>query len=209
MSEIYLISHTPDESVKNLKVCEIEFCKFSVDLSKFEALVITSKNSIKALKFNQIPLANLEVFSIGEGTTKEALNFGFKGIYTAKNSHGNEFAYEILPFLKNKKTLFLKAKKTVSDVAGILATNGINLTLVVAYENTFLDLDSSLKPPLKSTLIFTSPSNVEGFLRNFSIDESYKLIAIGNATAKLLEKYQNLTISKTQNIKECIKLAKI
>ena len=54
MDEIYLISHTQNQAVKNLKVCEIEFLKFSVDLSKFEALVITSKNSIKALKFNNI-----------------------------------------------------------------------------------------------------------------------------------------------------------
>ena len=54
MDEIYLISHTQNKAVKNLKVCEIEFLKFSVDLNKFEALVITSKNSIKALKFNNI-----------------------------------------------------------------------------------------------------------------------------------------------------------
>ncbi|EPH10357.1 hypothetical protein HMPREF9309_00136 [Campylobacter ureolyticus ACS-301-V-Sch3b] len=209
MDEIYLISHTQNKAVKNLKVCEIEFLKFSVDLNKFEALVITSKNSIKALKFNNIKKANLKVFSIGDGSTKEALEYGFSDIYTAKNSHGNEFANEIASFLKGKKTLFLKAEKTVSDVGEILIENGAILTKITAYKNNFLNLDKSLKPPLGSILIFSSPSNVEGFIKNFGkIDESYKVVAIGNATAKLLSSHKNLIISQKQSIDECLKLAK-
>ena len=209
MDEIYLISHTQNQAVKNLKVCEIEFLKFSVDLSKFEALVITSKNSIKALKFNNIKKVNLKVFSIGDSSTKEALKYGFSDIYTAKNSHGNEFANEIASFLKDKKTLFLKAEKTVSDVGGILIKNGAILTKITAYKNNFLNLDESLKPPLGSILIFSSPSNVEGFIKNFGkIDESYKVVVIGNATAKLLSSHKNLIISKKQSIDECLKLAK-
>lgn len=209
MDEIYLISHTQNQAVKNLKVCEIEFLKFSVDLSKFEALVITSKNSIKALKFNNIKKVNLKVFSIGDGSTKEALKYGFSDIYTAKNSHGNEFANEIASFLKGKKTLFLKAEKTVSDVGGILIKNGAILTKITAYKNNFLNLDESLKPPLGSILIFSSPSNVEGFIKNFGkIDESYKVVVIGNATAKLLSSHKNLIISQKQSIDECLNLAK-
>ncbi|MCZ6150199.1 uroporphyrinogen-III synthase [Campylobacter ureolyticus] len=209
MDEIYLISHTQNQAVKNLKVCEIEFLKFSVDLSKFEALVITSKNSIKALKFNNIKKVNLKVFSIGDGSTKEALKYGFSDIYTAKNSHGNEFANEIASFLKGKKTLFLKAEKTVSDVGGILIKNGAILTKITAYKNNFLNLDESLKPPLGSILIFSSPSNVEGFIKNFGkIDESYKVVVIGNATAKLLSTHKNLIISEKQSIDKCLKLAK-
>lgn len=209
MDKIYLISHTQNQAVKNLKVCEIEFLKFSVDLSKFEALVITSKNSIEALKFNNIKKVNLKVFSIGDGSTKEALKYGFSDIYTAKNSHGNEFANEIASFLKDKKTLFLKAEKTVSDVGGILIKNGAILTKITAYKNNFLNLDESLKPPLGSILIFSSPSNVEGFIKNFGkIDESYKVVVIGNATAKLLSSHKNLIISEKQSIDKCLKLAK-
>lgn len=209
MSEIYLVSHTPKKDVKNLKVCKIEFLDFSVDLSKFEALVVTSKNSIKALKSNNINLVNLRVYSIGDGTTKEALSYGFKDIYTAKNSHGNDFADEIAPFLKGKKTLFLKAFKTVSDVGGILIKKGAILTQITAYKNVFLSLDKNLKPPFGSILVFSSPSNVEGFIKNFGkIDESYKVISIGNATAKLLKTHPNLIISNKQNIDECLNLAK-
>lgn len=207
---IYLVSHTKfdDKSVEHLRVCGIDFNKFSVDLSKFDALVLTSKNSIKALKFNQILSSNLDVFSIGEGSTKEALNFGFTKIYTAKNSHGDEFASEITPLLKGKKTLFLRAKDVVSDVAGILKIGGINLKEITAYENIFLNLQKDLKPPKNSIIIFTSPSNVEGFLRNYELDESYKVITIGKKTAKKLQNFPNLIVSESQNIKDCIDIAK-
>ncbi|ASM40185.1 uroporphyrinogen-III synthase [Campylobacter sp. RM12327] len=207
---IYLVSHTKfdDKSVKHLQVCEIKFHKFNIDLSKFDALVITSKNSIKSLKFNSINLANLEVFSIGEGSTKEALNFGFSEIYTAKNSHGDEFANEIAPLLKDKKPLFLRAKEVVSDVFVILKNGGVNLTEIIAYENVFLNLANDLKPPKNSIIIFTSPSNVNGFLRNFELDASYKIIAIGKKTAISLKNFSNIIVSKTQSIEDCIEIAK-
>lgn len=204
---IYLVSHTTNSRAKHLKVCEIKFSKFDANLSCFDALVITSKNSVKALKFNNINLENLKVFSIGDGSTKEAYSFGFKDIYTAKNSHGIEFAYEIAPMLKKHKTLFLRAKETVSNVGEILEKSGVNLTQIIAYENSFLNLDKNLKPPFGSILIFTSPSNVDGFLKNFEINDGYKLVAIGKETAKKLKNYQNLVISDKQNVDECINLA--
>lgn len=206
---IYLISHTSSsrKEVRNLRVCQIEFLKFSLDLGNFKALVLTSKNSVKALEFNEILPKNLEVFSIGSGTSDAARNFGFSEVYTAKNAHGEEFAKEIAPLLKGKKTLFLKALKTVSNVGEILRSKAVSLTEIVAYENKFLKLNVSQKPPINSTLIFTSPSNVLAFLENFSLDESYRVVAIGKATAKELKFHPNLIVSEFQNIDKCIDLA--
>lgn len=212
MENIFLISHTKCENIRQINVCEIKFCKFSVDLSEFDALVITSKNSINALKFNGILPTNLDIFAIGKSSAKSAKEFGFSQIYTAKNSHGDEFSAEISPFLIHKKTLFLRAKTVVSNVSEILAKNGVNLRQIVAYENQILTLskDEILAqiPPKNSVLIFTSPSNVQGFLHNFRIDKSYKLIAIGKASAKMLENFPNLIVSSSQNILDCVKIAR-
>lgn len=203
---IYLVSNTPNSQVKNLKVCQIEFFKFNVDLGEFEALIITSKNAIKAILNNKIKLnLDLDVFAIGEASAKACKEAGFKNIYIAKNSHGIEFAQEILPLLKDKKTLFIKAKETVSDIAGKL--NDINLTSIIGYENRYLNLEPNLAPPPHSTLIFTSPSNVKGFIKNFGWDKSYKAVSIGNATYEALKPYSNSKKSKKQDINECIKLA--
>ena len=66
MRKIYLVSNTKtaDESVVNLSVSKIKFLKFEINLSEFDALVATSKNAFKALKFNGILPINLPVFAI-------------------------------------------------------------------------------------------------------------------------------------------------
>ena len=206
---IYLVgSNLEFEGVKTLVLNEIKFNKFSVNLAEFDALVLTSKNSVNALKFNQILPASLQICSIGDGTSRAASEFGLAQIYTAQNAHGNDFAAEIAPFLKNKKTLFLRARETASNVGEILRESGVNLTQIIAYENVFKPLNEEQKPPKNSVIIFTAPSAVRNFTRNFGWDESYKAVAIGLTTAKELEIFTSPAVSAQQNINSCVSLAK-
>lgn len=48
--DIYLLNSTPFEGIKNLVLNEIIFYDFSINLTEFDALIITSKNVLKALK---------------------------------------------------------------------------------------------------------------------------------------------------------------
>jgi len=206
---IYLVgSNLEFEGVKTLVLNEIKFNKISVNLAEFDALVLTSKNSVNALKFNQISPANLQIYSIGDGTSRAAGEFGFAQIYTAKNAHGNDFAAEIAPFLKGKKILFLRARATASSVGEILRENGVNLMQIIAYENVFKPLKEEQKPPKNSVIIFTAPSAVRNFTQNFGWDESYKAVAIGLTTAKELEIFTSPAVSAQQNINSCVSLAK-
>ncbi|WP_086256808.1 uroporphyrinogen-III synthase [Campylobacter vicugnae] len=208
---IYLISNTAfnDESIRQLKLCKIKFNLFSVDLSSFDALIVTSKNSINALKFNSIALTDILVFTIGKATALACKEFGFTQIYEAKNSHGDEFGVEILNSLRDKKVLFIKAKETVSNLDIYFSQNGIDITVVDGYENLILNPNDIKKPEPNSTIIFTSPINVRAFIQNFGWDKSYQAVAIGKATAAALSNYcDNVIVSNTQNLKSCIELAK-
>lgn len=207
---IYLISNTlsDDNSVVNLQVCQIKFNKFNINLNEFDTLVLTSKNAINSLKFSGVEPADLRVFSIGDATTLAARDFGFCDIIQAKNSHGLEFGDEILPNLIGKKVLYIRARETVSNLSNFFSQNGVNLTTIVGYENAILSLDESLKPPKSSIIVFASPKNVDGFVQNFGWDSSYKAVAIGNTTAKSLNKFTTSIISKTQSLDECLNLAK-
>ena len=176
-------------------------------MGEFDSIIITSKNAIKALEFNQISLnLNTQIYAIGEASYEEAKKFGFKNIYLAKNSHGSEFAREILPFLK-VKALYLKAKETVSNLDKFLLQNGVNLSVITAYENVELNLPNSAKPPKNLVLIFTSPKNVKSFVRNFGWDESYKAVSIGNTTAQILKDFCEPKICEIQSINSAINLA--
>ena len=210
MRKIYLVSNTKtaDKSVVNLSVSKIEFLKFEINLSEFDALVATSKNAFKALKFNEISvLENLPVFAIANSCAAVAREFGFSEIYTGQNAHGDDFAREILPLLKGKKVLYLKGKDSASNFLEILQDGGVNIKAVIAYENVLNPCKMELKPPKNSILIFASPMNVRNFLANFGWDESYQTISIGKVTAKEL-KFTTPIVSQNQDINACIALAK-
>ena len=210
MRKIYLVSNTKtaDESVVNLSVSKIEFLKFEINLSEFDALVATSKNAFNALKFNEISaLENLPVFAIASGCAAAAKGLGFSEIYTGQNAHGDDFAREILPLLKGKKVLYLKGKDSASNFLEILQDGGVNIKAVVAYENVLNPCKMELKPPKDSILIFASPINVRNFLSNFGWDESYQTISIGKVTAKELN-FTKPLVSQSQDINACIALAK-
>lgn len=207
---IYLVSNTPysDNDIVWLNLCKIRFFNFNVNLSKFDAIIVTSKNSINALKFNSIALADILVFAIGKATALACKEFGFKQIYEAKNSHGSEFGAEILEKLYGKKVLFIKAKETVSNLDIYFSQNGIDITVVDGYENLILYPNDIKKPESNSTIIFTSPMNVRAFIQNFSWNDSYQAVAIGKATASTLASYCTPIISNSQSLKSCIELAK-
>ncbi|WP_086242733.1 uroporphyrinogen-III synthase [Campylobacter devanensis] len=207
---IYLISNTPfdDESVEQISLCDIKFNKFNIDLSEFDALIVTSKNGINSLKFNSIILADILVFAIGKATTLSCREFGFTQIYEAQNSHGSEFGAEILEKLYGKRVLFIKAKETISNLDIYFNQNGIDISVIDGYENLVLKKDISSKPKSNSILIFTSPINVRAFIQNLGWDDSYKAVAIGKATAQALKPYTDPIISKSQTIKDCVELAK-
>ena len=210
MRKIYLVSNTKtaDESVVNLSVSKIEFFKFDLNLSEFDALVATSKNVFNALKFNEInALENLPVFAIASSCAAAAREFGFSEIYTGQNAHGDDFAREILPLLNGKKVIYLKGKDSASNFLEILQDGGVNIKAVIAYENVLNPCKMELKPPKNSILIFASPINVRNFLANFGWDESYQTISIGKVTAKEL-KFSTPLVSQSQDINACIALAK-
>ncbi|WP_235604527.1 uroporphyrinogen-III synthase [Campylobacter fetus] len=206
---IYLVSNTPYnlDEVINLKVCEIVFYKFNLNLNDFDAVVFTSKNGVNALKFNNIKCENLDTFAISDSTAQACKEFGFKRIFEGFYAHGNEFAKEIFPLLKGKKVLYVSAKDTVSGLSSFLQSNGVDINSLIAYENRLLKLNLK-KPENGSTIIFTSPKNVEGFLSNFGWNDSYKAIAIGKTTAKALNFVTKAIISPTQQISECVNVAK-
>lgn len=207
---IYLVSNTPysDKDIVWLNLCKIRFFNFNVNLSKFDAIIVTSKNSINALKFNSIALIDILVFAIGKATALACKEFGFTQIYEAKNSHGSEFGAEILEKLYSKKVLFIKAKETISNLDIYFSQNGIDITVVDGYENLILYPNDIKKPEPNSTIIFTSPMNVRAFIQNFSWNDSYQAVAIGKATASTLASYCTPIISNSQSLKSCIELAK-
>ena len=108
--------------------------------------------------------------------------------------------------LQNKKVLYIKASKTVSNIVDILKENSIDIEELISYKTSCLKSKKILEN--NSVFIFTAPSSVECFFKNYKWNDSYKAIVIGKTTANYLPKNINYIISEKTSIDECIKLAK-
>ncbi|MCG3676564.1 uroporphyrinogen-III synthase [Aliarcobacter butzleri] len=206
MKKIYLLNEQKHEDVENLEVFQIEYIKSDVDLKKYDALVFTSKNGVKAINsFNQ-DWKNIPSYAIAQKTANTIIKLGGVVEFIGNSGHGNDFAYELKNVLKDKKVLYVKALKTVSNLPNILKENGIFLDEIIAYKTSCKKSNIILEE--NSIFIFTSPSSVECFFKQYSWKNSYKAIVIGKTTAEFLPSNINYEISSQTSVEECIKLAK-
>lgn len=205
---IYLFSDKAYEGVVHLPLLKIVFDPTPIDLEKFDAIVFTSKNSVKALEQNGSLWREKEAYAIGEGTASCITHLRGNLVFTCKDSYGDAFAKALMPLLHTKRVFFPRAKEVVSSLFEILHVNGIAIEERVVYETLCHEYPSSSAPSKNAKLIFTSPSTVHGFLHNFTWDESYTAIAIGEKTAQALPLHVKSHIAPSQSIEACIALAK-
>ena len=206
MSKIYLLNDQKYQDIENLDVFGIEYISSNIDLSAYDALIFTSKNAIYSLdSFNKI-WKNIPAYAIAPKTANIIEKLGGKLVFTGETSHGDEFANELILKLKDKKVLYIKALKTVSNLVEILKTNKIDIKELVTYKTSCKKSNIILED--NSIFIFTSPSSVECFFKQYTWNNTYKAIVIGKTTANYLPANINYKISSITSIEECIKLAK-
>jgi len=204
---IYLLSDSYHEGVINLPQIKVTCKNVSLDLSSYDALIFSSKNGVKSMSQINKNWKNIPSFAIGGPTADAIIKFGGRVEYIAKNSYGDDFAKELIPKLQRKKVLFVRAKKVLSKLENILRKSGIDLTSQIVYETTCRDKTDE-KIEKNSIFIFTSPSTIECFFKNYEWHDSYKAVCIGDITAKAMPQGVSLFVSKSQTIATCIELAK-
>ncbi|MFA6788472.1 MAG: uroporphyrinogen-III synthase [Arcobacteraceae bacterium] len=208
MSDIYLLNDIQIKGIKNIPLLGIRFLPQEIDVLQYDALVFTSKNAVYSLDSFNTQWKKVPSFVIASKTAKVVESLAGNVAFVGNSGHGNEFARELIPVLKNKKVLYVKAKKVVSNLAGLLKENNIVVDEIIAYETACNALVNPEIPAKNSVIIFSSPSTIECFFDNFVWDESYKAVVIGQTTANFLPKNIRYVVSKTTSIEDCIALAK-
>lgn len=207
MSKIYLLSNQKYDAVENLEVFKIEYIPSEIDFSIYDALIISSKNAIYSLNSFTKDWKNIPCYAIAEKTAKVIKEEGGLIEFVGSSGHGNDFAKEILPLVKNKKVLYVRALKVVSNIFQILKDNDISINQAITYKTV---CNENLNKIIEnnSVIIFTSPSSIKCFFNKYTWDSSYKAIVIGNTSAKYMPKNIKFEVSSKTSIEECIKLAK-
>lgn len=201
---IYILSDKKVQNSKNLAVIEIEFLKKEIDLKEFDFIIFTSQNGVLALDSLNSEWKKTPSFAIGKATAKKIVDLNGNLIYTSISSHGDSFASEIISIIKDKKVLYIRAKKVASNLVSILRESNIHIVDKILYETKCSECDKLNKPEKDSYIIFSSPSTIECFFKCFEWDSSYKAVAIGKTTAKHIPKNVEFLVSPIQTLKGCV-----
>ncbi len=206
MSKIYLLNDIKYEGVENLNTFGIKYISSDIDISKYDALIFTSKNAIYSLASFNNTWQEIPSYAIASKTANIINKHNGNVVFTGVSSNGNDFAKELIPRLKNKNVLYVRAFKTVSNLVQILKENNINIEELITYKTSCLKSNKFLED--NSVFIFSSPSSIECFFKNYTWNNSYKAITIGKTTSEYLPNNIEYIMSKETSIDECIKLAK-
>ncbi|WP_041600236.1 uroporphyrinogen-III synthase [Helicobacter acinonychis] len=218
MREIVWVHSQRIAPYKTLILNGLHYYPLELNVNPFNALIFTSKNAVFSLleTLKHSPklkiLQNIPAYALSEPTAKTLQDHHFKIAFIGKKAHGKEFAKEIIPLLKGKSVLYLRAKDIASSLDTILLEHGINLKQAVVYENKLKHLtlseQNALKPKENSILIFTAISHAKAFLHYFGFLKTHTAISIGNTTAQYLqERGIQSYIAKKPSLEACLDLA--
>jgi uroporphyrinogen-III synthase len=207
-ASIYLLSPTPREGVHHLPMIRFETIPQNIDFSRYDGLILTSKQGVKALdEVSGGAWRTLPAAAIGEMTAAEIRARGGKVLYVATKAYGDVLARELGTRFPRFRWLYPRPKVVVSKIAADLSAAGVSVEEKVIYETVCVDYDEAKKPEAGAVLIFTSPSIVKCFLKNFGWEDRWKAVAIGRKTAEAFEKGIEVHTSASPSIDDAISLA--
>lgn len=204
---IYILNDKKVKWAKNIQVIKIETIKVDIDFSQYDAVIFTSKNAVHSINSYNKEWKSRPLYVIAPQTAKVASNLGGKIKYVSRQKHGDEFAAELVPILKNKKVLYIRGSKVVSNLVETLNSNNIICDEAIVYETVCVEFKKKIKLPKNSLIIFSSPSTIECFLKNALWDDSYKAISIGHTTKRYFPPHITPVVSDTTSLDSCVKKA--
>lgn len=204
---IYLLSPEPKSSTLALPMIQFKTLAEEIDFSLADTLMFTSKQAVKTAESVNPSWKKLPCLSIGSATTKQIENLGGSVMHQPESFYANTLSQDIIAKFKDKNILYLRPKEVSFDSKRFLKNAGLHLEEKVIYETTCITYETKDAPLENAILIFTSPSTIRCFFKNFSWDETYTAVVIGKATHKHLPGHVPYKVAKEPTIEACIEMA--
>ncbi len=207
-SAIYLLSPTPKEDTIALPMIDFTVTADQIDFAQYDTLIFTSKQAVVCADKIDVSWKNYPCIAIGSATKKQIEDLGGEVIYQPSSFYGEQLSRDIASFFRERKLLYLRPKEVSFDSKTFLNKEGIDLGEQIIYETSCILYTSKEKPVAGAIIIFTSPSTIHCFLKNFKWDESYTAVVIGNATKVHLPMHAKYVVADEPLISACILKAK-
>ncbi|WP_232087505.1 uroporphyrinogen-III synthase [Sulfurovum sp. ST-21] len=204
---IYLLSPVQREGTVFLPMIGFTTVAETIDFSGIDTLMFTSKQAVKVADQIDQKWKEYPSIAIGNATKKQIEDLGGEVIYQPQHFYGEVLSQDIAMFFRERKILYLRPNEVSFDAKTFLAKQGIRLFEQIIYETTCVKYDKEDMPQKDAVIIFTSPSTIHCFFRNFSWDPSYTAVVIGEATKVHLPKGARYAVAKEPLIASCIEKA--
>ncbi|MFA5234715.1 MAG: uroporphyrinogen-III synthase [Sulfurimonas sp.] len=205
--KIYLFATSKSKDAINIKSLDVRFLKPDIDFSKYNYLIITSKQTVKALEqYDRKDFINIPALCVSLKTANLYKEFGGK-VLDVGDGYGDNLAKNIKEYSNETKWLYLRAELIASDFVQKCKDGGYEIDEKILYVSECSKEILDVRVSDDSTLIFTSPSSIECFLKNNTIHPNAKVIVIGTTTANYLPDGINYIISQNTSIESCVELA--
>lgn len=205
---IYLLSPTSKEGTIALPMIEFATTAEFIDFSHCDTLMFTSKQAVVTADKIDHSWKDYPCVAVGPATKKQIEDLGGRVVYYPKSFYGDTLSRDIVQLFRDKKLLYLRPKEISFDSKDFLGKKGIILEEQIIYETSCIRYSSEEKPLRGAVIIFTSPSTIHCFLKNFKWDESYTAVVIGTATKAHLPSGAKYVMADEALIESCIEKAK-
>jgi len=207
MKPIYLFSISSHPDAISVNSLAIKFLKPSIDFSKYDYLIVTSKQTSEALKqYETQEYIDKKALCVSVASASSFESLGGTVLDTGAG-YGDNLVDKIKSYPKEKKWLYLRAKVVASDFVEVCKSDGYDIDEEIVYESECSQQILDVDVEDKSILIFTSPSSLSCFLKTHKISKKSKVIVIGKTTAKAVPKEIEYILSKETTIDSCMEIA--
>ena len=207
MKPIYLFSISSHPNAISVNSLAIKFLKPSIDFSKYDYLIVTSKQtseSLKQYKTQDYIDKNALCVSVASAASFESLG---GSVLDIGGGYGDNLVDKIMSYPKSTKWLYLRAKVVASDFVEVCKNDGFNIDEKIVYESDCSQEILDVEVEDESILVFTSPSSLNCFLKTHKISKKSKVIVIGKTTAKAVPKNTEYILSNETTIDSCMEIA--
>ena len=205
---IYLLSPHAKEGCTHLPMIAFSIMEQTLTFEGYELLMFTSKQAVISAEKLNPNWKEIPCLAIGSATAKQIEALGGIVQYQPKSFYGETLSRDIVTKFREKKILYLRPKEVSFDSKNFLKKEGIGLDEKIIYETSCINYVAEDKPDKNAIIIFTSPSTIYCFLKNFEWDESYMAVVIGEATKKHLPVNARYEVADTPLIDACITKAR-
>ena len=191
----------------HVPILNTTFLQPKINFSDYDAIVLTSKQAVRALNKISSAWKKIPALSIASKTEEMVQNSGAV-LLDRGEGYGDTLDDIIVKKYHDLRWLYPRPKVVASNFMERVKEQGIKIEDAVVYETSCNSTCQTLELPDNAILIFTSPFTITCFLEYFEFLPTYRVVVIGKTTAKSLPKNLVSEMPDTPNVDSCVRLAK-